>query len=158
MKARFVRAGDDRAMPFEHDVHAVRGGEFASRARSRSCCTASMLMLEQPRHLTRMRRDDHVDAVAADEPIRIAGERVQRIGVEHQRHARALEQPVHERRGAGRLAETGTDRDDVGLEIEHPIERRIIDRPGRRFLERLGHVLRRHRGNRSAHTSAAWRS
>ena len=40
---------------------------------------------EQPRHLARMRRDDHVDAVAAHQPIRLAGERIQRIGVENER-------------------------------------------------------------------------
>ena len=104
-------------------------------------------MLEQARHFARMRRDDHVDAVAADEAIRLAGKRIQRIGVEDQRHAGALEQPLHERGGAGRLAQTRPDRDDVRLDVEHPVERRVIDRAGRRFVERLGHVLRSHRGN-----------
>ena len=32
------------------------------------------------------------DAVAPDQPLGVAGERVQRVGVEHERHAGALEQ------------------------------------------------------------------
>ena len=71
-------------------------------AKSRACsrrsdCTCSMRDVEQPRHLSRMRRDDDVHAVAAGEPIGVADERVQRIGVEHQRRARALDQRVDER-------------------------------------------------------------
>ena len=81
--------------------------------------------VEQPRHLPRMRRDDHVDAVAARQPLGIAAERVQRIGVEHQRHARPLDDRVDERGGRRILAEAGPERDDVGLQIEHAIHARL---------------------------------
>ena len=47
----------------------------------------------------------------------------------------------------GRLAEAGTHRDDVRLDLEHAIERGVVDRARRRLVERLGHVLRRHRGH-----------
>ena len=53
---------------------------------------------EQPRHLAGMRRDHDRLALAGDEAAGLAGERVQRVGVEHERHARAFEQPAHERR------------------------------------------------------------
>ena len=51
-----------------------------------------MLTFEQPRHLARMRRDDHVDTVAPVEAVGIAGERIERVGVENERHAGAFEQ------------------------------------------------------------------
>ena len=103
-------------------MDAVRRRELA-RVSSRSRCTASIDDVEQPRHLARMRRDDHVDAVASHQPVGLAGKRVQRVGVEHQRHAGALEQRLHERRRARRLAEPRPDGDHVGLELEHALDR-----------------------------------
>ena len=114
--------------------------------------------VEQPRHFARMRRDDHVDAVTAGQPLRIAGERVQRVRVEDERHAGALDDRLDERRGRRILPQARTDADDVGLQVEHAIDGAEIDRAGRGLLERLGHVLRHHLGDRRRRTSAASRS
>ena len=38
-----------------------------------------------------------VNAVASDEPIGLAGKRLQAVGVEHERHAAALDERLHER-------------------------------------------------------------
>ena len=102
-------------------------------------------MFEQARHLSRMRRDDDVDLVAAHQAIGIAGERVQRVGVEDERHAGALEQRLDERGRARRLTEPRADGNHVGLDLEHAIDRAEVDGARRRFVERLGHVLGRHR-------------
>ena len=65
-----------------------------------------------------------LDPSRAHQTIRLAGERVQRVGVEHERDARTLEQGLHERRRARRLAETWPDGDDIGLELEDAIDAR----------------------------------
>ena len=125
----------DRAVALEDDVDAVRRGELA---RVREAIVLHRLdgAVEQPRHLARVRRDDHVDAVAARQPIGIAAE-----GVRARRHRapaarRALEQAMDERRRARILAEARADGDDVGVEVEHAIERGEVDGAGRRFVER----------------------
>ena len=94
----------DGAVSLEHDVDAMRGGELA-RVREAIVLHRFDGAVDQPRHLAGMRRDDHVDAVAAHQPLGLAREGVERVGVEHQRHAAALEQAVHERRSARILAE-----------------------------------------------------
>ena len=91
------------------------------------------------------------------ETIRIADERVQRVGVEDERNSGALEQPMHEGGGARRLPEARADGDDVRLEIEDAIERGEVDRPGGRFLERLRSCIRVPSPRRSADTISASR-
>ena len=113
----------------------MRGGELAR------VCQAIVLhgldgAVDQPGHLAGMRRDDHVDAVASGEPFGLAREGVQRIGVEHERHAAALEQSVDERRGAGILAKARTAGHHVGIELENTLERGEVDGPGRGLVER----------------------
>ena len=91
--------GDDRAVPLQDDVDAPRGGELA-RVLEPIRLDLFDADVEQPRHLARVRRDDHVDAVAARQPLRISGEGVQRVRIEHQRRARALDDRLDE--GGGR--------------------------------------------------------
>ena len=77
-----LRPRDDRPVPFQDDMHAMAGREV-----SRVLEAIGLHLLdghsEQPRHLSRVWRDDHVDAVAAGEPIGVANEGVQRVGVDH---------------------------------------------------------------------------
>ena len=73
------------------------------------------------------------------EPVRIAGKRVQRVGVEHERHAGALEERLDERRGAGDLAQPRADRDDVGFQLEHALDGAEVD--GARRVSSSGSVM-----------------
>ena len=99
-----------------------------------------------------------VDAVASHQPLGIAGEGVQRVGVEHERHAGALEQRLDERRRAGRLPEPGPDRDDVGLEVEHAVDGAEVDRARRRSRRAARSCTPAPSPRRSARTTAASRS
>ena len=107
-----VRRRDQRAVALEHDVHVVRDGEVA-----RDLEAARLHLVgrhaDQPRHLARMRRDDDVAPFAARQPIGIVGERVQPVGVDHERHRRAIDEPPDElaraaapARGPGPIAMT----------------------------------------------------
>ena len=49
-------------------------------------------------------------------------ERVQRVGVEHQRNARPLDQRVHEAHGPRRRADPRTERDHVVRAFEQPVD------------------------------------
>ena len=91
MNDRAVGRGDQRAVPLEHDVDAMRRRRSRARCSSRFACTSSIDMPISRAISPGMRRDDHVDAVAAHQPLRLADERVQRIGIEHQRHAGTLD-------------------------------------------------------------------
>src|SRR5262249_31068408 len=94
---------------------------------------------------SRVRRDDDVHTVAPGETLRISSEGVERIRVDDEWNACAFEESVYEGRGTGRLSETRTDGNDVGLEVEDAIERGKIDGAGNRFLQAFGHVLGCHR-------------
>ena len=141
-----VRARDDRSMPFEHDVHAVRCGEL--RRMTKPIVLHGLdTQIEQPRHFAWMWRDHHVNAVAADQSLGIVGKRVEGIGVQNQRHAGALDQAVDKRGRPRRLPEARPHRDHVRFELQNPLERGEVDGPGRRFLETFRHVFRSHRRN-----------
>ena len=59
---------------------------------SRLACTSSVDIPTSRAISPGMRRDDDVAAFAAGQPIGIAGERVQPVGVDHQRHRRAIDE------------------------------------------------------------------
>ena len=88
------RRGDDRPVALQDDKNVVVGGEVA---RDVEASGLHVLGREpgQPRHLARMRRDDDGDVVAALQPIDVAGKGVEAVGVDHERHAGALDQRLH---------------------------------------------------------------
>ena len=94
------------------------------------------------------------------QPRRIVGETRQRVGVEHERHRRSLDQRAHElgdvrRRGRG----PGRTRSRRGASSSTRSTRRAVDAAAVGLGERLGHVLRRHRrDDRQARTPASRRS
>ncbi len=125
-------------------MQPVRRGELAGDVQAIALDLLDGLP-NQPRHLSRMRRDHHLDAVARHEPVGIAAERVQGVRVEHERHTGALHQSLYERRRRRRGAQSRADGDHVGLDVEHAIERGEIDRAFRGLVERHSHVLGHHR-------------
>jgi hypothetical protein len=78
---------------------------------------------DQPRHLAGMRRDDDVTIVTADEPPGIVGEQRERVGVEHQRHGRAIDKAAHEFARLRCPAQARSARHDVVNELEHLLDR-----------------------------------
>ena len=80
-------------------------------------------------------------------PSGIVGEHGDRVGVEHERHGRAVEQRADELARRRAASEAGTAGDDVVAQLEHALDRPRATRPVRRFRQRLGHVFRRHRGD-----------
>ena len=86
------------------------------------------------------------------------GERVQPVGIDDERHRRAIDERRMNSRVAGGLAEARAERDDVARQVEHPIDAVGIEAVVG-LVERLGHVLRRHRrDDRLAASPASRRS
>ena len=103
---------------------------------------------DQPRHLSRMRRDDQVAAFAADQQRRLVGEGIERIGVEHQRAFALVEQLADERRHAFAAAEARARDDHVGVDAEHGVGRGEVNGAFGRLVEAFGHVFGGVRGDR----------
>ena len=59
---------------------------------SRFAWTSSRRHADQPRHLAGMRRDDDVPSLPPAQRVRIAGERVQAVRIDHERHGRPLDE------------------------------------------------------------------
>jgi hypothetical protein len=94
-----------------------------------------------------MRRDDDVAPFGADQQLRRFRERVERVGVEHQRHSCALQQAAHELHRARCRPQPWARRDDVGLPREHVLERLQRHAALGPLDQRVGHVFRRHHGH-----------
>ena len=66
----------------------------------------------------------------AAQPVRLTGEDRERIGVEHERHAAALDQAEDEARTPSPVPRPGPDGDDVGGGVEDRLERALgVERP-----------------------------
>ena len=102
------------------------GARRRSRARiaSRSRLHDLVGRIEQPRHLAGMRRDDDVHAVASDQAIRLADERVQAVGIEDERHAGALESAWTNADVPGAWPSPGPTAMTSRVELEHAIDAR----------------------------------
>ena len=133
-------------MALEHDVHAVRDGEVARDARGDRPAPRSMLTCRRSRAISP--GCGVMMTSTPSRPVSRSGSPAnafERVGVDHQRHVARSTTAWTNAACRRILPEAGPDRDDVGLEVEDAIDGVEIDRPARRFLERLGHVLRRHR-------------
>ena len=108
----------------------------------------------QPRHLARMRRDDHVVAITAGEQARVFPcEGIQRIGIEHDRHAHPLHHAVHEGAYAATGTEAGAHRDDVARCVQDAFDRVGRDLSVGILGQADGHVLGGHGGEDGLHGS-----
>ena len=96
---------------------------------------------DQPSHLAGMRRDDEVTAVVTDQRGRVVGERVQPVGVEHQRHRRLRHERAHHGASAGTLPETRSNRQHVAPRGQHGLDRVGCHRSVLGLGQPEGHVL-----------------
>ena len=94
-----------------------------------------------------MRRDDQVAAFTADQQRRFIRERVERVGIEHQRSFALVEQLANERRHAFAAPEARAGDDHVGVDPQHRVDRGVVHRALGRFVEAFGHVFGGVRGN-----------
>ena len=108
----------------------------------------------QAREFAGVRRDDDVAAFGSHQLVWLADKRIERVRVEHQRHARTFEQAMDERDAPAPSAKTGACGNHVGRVPQDEfqgVRRDAVEA----LVEPQRHVLRSHR--RDHCHARAWR-